>query len=67
MREYYDRVIIVYIHGENVYGTTESLGAYASKIKYTIDGVDHEEIIDNSEFSIADELIFVHEEHDINE
>ena len=36
------------------------------RIKYTQDGVEHEELIDNSEFSIMDEIVFSHVEEDNN-
>jgi hypothetical protein len=49
-----------------IYGSTEKLGAFASIIKYTIDGVEHEELIDNDEFAIMDELVFTHVEEDYN-
>lgn len=62
MREYYDRVLIVFIHDLGIYGSTEKLGAYASMIKYTQDEVEYEELIDNSEFSIMDEIVFTHVE-----
>lgn len=64
MKEYYDRVLIVFIHELGIYGSTEKLGAFASIIKYKIDEVDHEELIDNDEFSIMDELVFTHVEEE---
>ena len=66
MKEYYDRVLIVFIHDLGIYGSTEKLGAFASIIKYTQDGVEYEEMIDNAEFSIMDELVFTHVEEDLN-
>jgi hypothetical protein len=60
VREYYDRVMIVFIHDLGCYGSTEKLGAYASLVKYIKDEVEHEEMIDNSEFSIMDEIVFTH-------
>ena len=66
MKEYYDRVLIVFIHDLGIYGSTEKLGAFASIIKYTQDGVEYEEMIDNSEFSIMDELVFTHVEEENN-
>ena len=62
MREYYDRVLIVFLHEEGVYGSTEKLGAYASKIKYKKDEIEYEDLIENSEFSIMEELVFTHVE-----
>lgn len=66
MKEYYDRVLIVFIHDLVVYGSTEKLGAYASMVKYTKDEIEYEEMIDNSEFSIMDEIVFTHEEEEAN-
>lgn len=63
LREYqvptfYETVIIVYLHNYQVTGTVESLGAYASLVKYKKDNIDYEELIDNSEFAILDEFVF---------
>ena len=66
MKEYYDRVLIVFIHDLGLYGSTEKLGAFASIVKYTKDGVEYEELIDNSDFSIMDELVFTHIEEEFN-
>ena len=60
MQEFYDRVLIVYIHTYGINGTIDKLGAYASVIKYVKDGVEYEEMIDNNEFAIMDELVFEH-------
>lgn len=56
----YDRVIIVYIHQENAFGTAEQLGAFASVIKYKKNGFEVEELIENDEFAIMDEIVFEH-------
>lgn len=66
MKEYYDRVLIVFIHDLGVYGSTEKLGAYASTVRYTRNEIEYEEMIDNSEFSIMDEIVFTHEEEETN-
>lgn len=66
VKEYYDRVLIVFIHELGVYGSTEKLGAFASVVKYMEDGVEVEELIDNAEFSIMDELVFTHVEEENN-
>lgn len=66
VKEYYDRVLIVFIHDLGIYGSTEKLGAFASMVKYTQDGTEYEELIDNAEFSIMDELVFTHVEEDYN-
>ena len=62
MRKYYDRVTIVFIHDEGVYGTVESMGAYASVVKYTKDGKDYQDLIENDDFAIIEEIIFEHTE-----
>ena len=64
MKEYYDRVLIVFIHDLGLYGSTEKLGAFASVVKYKKDEVEYEELIDNADFSIMDELVFTHVEED---
>ena len=65
VKEYYDRVVIVFIHEVGVYGTVDTMGAFASVVKYTTkDGVDHEEILDNDDFSIVDEIVFQHFEEE---
>lgn len=64
MKEYYDRVIIVFIHEDNVYGTVDKLGAYASVVKYKINDVEYEELLDNEDFSIMDEIVFEHVEEE---
>ena len=56
----YDRVIIVYIHEENSFGTCEQLGAFASVIRYKKNGFEVEELIENDEFAIMDEIVFEH-------
>jgi hypothetical protein len=66
VKEYYDRVLIVFIHDLGVYGSTEKLGAFASMVKYTKNEIEYEEMIDNSEFSIMDEIVFTHEEEETN-
>lgn len=64
MKKYYDVVNIVFIHAERAYGSTESLGLYASKIKYVKDGVEVEEMINNEDFTVMDEIVFEHVEED---
>ena len=65
MKEYYDRVTIVYIHDENVYGTVEKMGAFASEVKYQKDDVDYVVLIENDEFAIVEEIVFQHFEEEI--
>lgn len=64
MKEYYDRVVIVFIHEYGVYGAVEKLGAFASLVKYTKNGEEHEEMMDNEDFSIMDEIVFEHVEEE---
>lgn len=64
MKEYYDRVAIVFIYDEACYGTVESLGVYASMVKYTKDKIEVEELMDNADFAIVDEIVFEHVEED---
>ena len=47
-----------------VYGTVEKMGAYASVVKYKIDEIEHEELIENDEFVIMDEIVFEHVEEE---
>ncbi|MFZ9741186.1 MAG: hypothetical protein ACO3CQ_04780 [Candidatus Nanopelagicaceae bacterium] len=64
MKKYYDRASVVFIHSERAYGVTESLGIYASKIKYQKDGKEYEAVFDNEDFTILDEIIFEHVEEE---
>ena len=64
MKEYYDRVVIVFIHEEGIYGTIDKMGAFASKVKYQKDGVNYEVNLENEEFSIIDEIVFEHTEEE---
>jgi hypothetical protein len=64
VKEYYDRVVIVYIHEEKIYGTIDKMGAFASKVKYQKDGIDYEVNLENEEFSIIDEIVFEHVEEE---
>ena len=43
MKESYEIINIVYLHTENTYGTVEKMGAFASVVKYTKDGIEYEE------------------------
>lgn len=60
MKEYYDVVHIVYIHSEACYGTVEKMGAYASLVRYNIDGQEFEELLENEDFTIVDEIVHKH-------
>jgi hypothetical protein len=64
VKEYYDRVTIVYIHDENVYGTVEKMGAFASEVKYQKDDVEYIVLIENDEFAIVEEIVFQHFEEE---
>jgi hypothetical protein len=64
VKEYYDKYLIVFLHEDQVYGDVESLGTYASIVKYTKDGIDYEELIENSDFTIMDEFVISHVEED---
>lgn len=60
MREYYDVTHIVYIYSESCYGMVEKMGAYASEVKFTKDGIEYLEVMDNEDFNIVDEIVFHH-------
>lgn len=66
MKEFYDRILIVYIPEDNVHGTVEKLGAFASNVKYTKNEIEREELLGNEEFIIMDEIVFTHAEEDQN-
>jgi hypothetical protein len=51
----------VFIHSEQCHGTVESLGAYASTVKYKKeDGTECSELMENEDFTIVDEIVFKH-------
>jgi len=64
VKEYYEIINIVYLHSMQLYGTVEKMGAYASLVKYQVDGIEHEELIENDEFVIMDEIVFEHVEEE---
>jgi len=64
VEEYYDIINVVFIHEENVYGTVDKLGAFASVVQYKKDGIDYEVLLENDEFAIVDEIVFHHVEED---
>lgn len=64
MKEYYDVINVVYIHDERVFGSVEQLGAFASVVKYTKDGEEREELLENGDFAIIDEIVFHHVEEE---
>jgi hypothetical protein len=60
VKEYYDITHIVFIHAEDLHGTVEKLGAYASTVSYIKDGIEYKELMENEEFTIVDEIVFTH-------
>ncbi len=46
---------LVWIFEEQVVGEIVSYGAYFSRIKFFVDGIEHEEFVDNTDF-VAYEL-----------
>ena len=64
MREYYEVINIVFIHELRLWGTCDSLGLYASKIKYQKDGIEYEEMLDNEEFTVMEVIVIEHQEED---
>ena len=64
VKKYYDIVSIIFIHEKGVYGSCEKLGAFASDVRYTKDGIEYEVTLENDEFSIMDEIVFEHEEEE---
>lgn len=64
MREYYEVINIVFIHELRLWGTCDSLGLYASKIKYQKDGIEYEDMFDNEEFTVMEEIVLEHQEEE---
>lgn len=64
MKEYQDKVIIIHIPDEEVFGTIEQYGAFVSLVKYKKDGMGHEVFLENEEFVIVNELLFEHFEEE---
>jgi hypothetical protein len=62
VQEFYEIINVVYIYEEKLYGTVDKLGAFASMVKYTKEGIDYEELLENDEFAIVDEIVFHHVE-----
>ena len=60
VKEYYDTTHVVFIHAEQTHGIVEKLGAWASMVKYNKDGIEHNELLENEEFTIMDEIVFTH-------
>ena len=64
MQEYYDIIHVVFIHEEQCYGVVEKLGAFNSIVRFTKDGIEYEEMLENEEFTIMDEIVHKHVEED---
>lgn len=64
MKEYYDRVVVVFLNEEGVFGTIDKLGAFASTVKYKKDNIEHEALLENEDFVIVDEIVFEHIEEE---
>jgi hypothetical protein len=60
VKEYYDTILVVYIHEEQCHGTVENMGAFASLVKYNKDGLEYEELFENEEFTVLNEIVFKH-------
>lgn len=60
MKKYYDTLSIVYIYEEDAYGTVESMGAWASLVKYKKNEKEIEELVNNEDFLVIDEIVFTH-------
>ncbi len=64
MKEYYDRVVVVFLNEEGVFGTIDKLGAFASIVRYKKDEIEHEALLENEDFVIVDEIVFEHIEEE---
>lgn len=62
MKEYLETIHIVYIPTENVHGIVEDMGLYASVVKYSLEDVEYEELMDNEDFIVVDEISLMHVE-----
>lgn len=58
--EYPETIYVVYITSENIHGTVEEMGLYASSVKYAIDEVEYEETMSNDDFIVVDEITIMH-------
>lgn len=64
MKEYQDKVTIIHIPDEDVFGTVEQHGAFVSLVKYEKYGIEYEVFLENEEFVIVNELLFEHFEEE---
>lgn len=46
---------VVYLTEERIHGELISMGAYASRVVYTLDGIEYDEYIENDYFEIVSE------------
>lgn len=69
MIEYPETIYVVYIPTEQVHGVVNDIGLYASVVKYMVEEVEYEEVINNEDFIILDEINIMHFERNekINE
>lgn len=61
---YSERYQIVWIHEEQTYGLLTQEGAFVSMIRYTKDGLEYNTYFENDEFTVLDEIGFLHIEED---
>lgn len=60
MIEYPETIHIVYVPSESIHGTVGEMGLYTSIVKYSIDDVEYEEMMDNEDFIVLDEIVIMH-------
>jgi hypothetical protein len=58
--EYPETIHIVYVPNENIHGTVGEMGLYTSTVKYSIDDVEYEEMMNNEDFIVLDEIVIMH-------
>lgn len=65
MIEYPETIYIVYVPNEKIHGTVDQMGLYSSTVRYLIDDVEYEEMMNNEDFIVLDEITIMHfEEND---
>lgn len=62
MKEYLETIHIVYIPTENIHGVVEDMGLYASTVKYSLEDVEYEELMNNEDFIVINEISLMHVE-----
>ena len=60
MEEYPEYIYIVHLPSDNVTGIVKEMGLYASKVFYSIDEVDYEEMVNNADFVVTNEILLSH-------